>query len=72
MRAGLNFVIKEAQWELRRNRFPEPAKSSGNRGPAILLCNKQGMVKMQYLFDLIWTQSCTRYLASMGQQEVEL
>ncbi len=37
----------------------------------ISLGNKQGMAKMQYIFDLIWTQSCTRYLASMGQGEVE-
>jgi hypothetical protein len=34
--------------------------------------NKQGMAKMQFFFDLIWMQSCSRYLASMGQQEAEL
>ena len=33
--------------------------------------NKQGMAKMQFFFDLIWTQSCIRYLASMGQQEAQ-
>jgi hypothetical protein len=27
--------------------------------------------QMQYLFELIWTQSCSRYLASMGQQEAQ-
>jgi len=29
------------------------------------------MAKMQFIFDLIWTQSCNRYLASMGQQEAQ-
>jgi len=24
---------------------------------------------MQFVFDLIWTQSCNRYLAAMGQLE---
>ena len=24
---------------------------------------------MQFIFDLIWTQSCNRYLAAMGQLE---
>jgi hypothetical protein len=37
----------------------------------ISLGSKQGTAKMQFIFDLIWTQSCTRYLASMGQQEVQ-
>ena len=34
--------------------------------------DKQGMANMQFFFDLIWTQSCSRYLASMGHQEAEL
>jgi len=34
--------------------------------------NKQGMTKMQFFFDLIWAQSRSRYLASMGQQDAEL
>jgi hypothetical protein len=29
------------------------------------------MANMQFIFDLIWTQSCTRYLASMGQREAQ-
>ena len=72
MRASLNLVIKEARREPARNRFPEPAKSSRNKRPAHPASNKQGMAKMQFFFDLIWTQSCSRYLASMGQQEAEL
>jgi hypothetical protein len=24
---------------------------------------------MQFIFDLVWTQSCNRYLAAMGQLE---
>jgi len=26
---------------------------------------------MQFIFDLIWTQSCNRYLAAMGQRQSE-
>jgi hypothetical protein len=30
-----------------------------------------GRPKMQFIFDLIWTQSCSKYLAAMGQLEGE-
>jgi len=29
------------------------------------------MTKMQFLFELIWNQSRSNYLAAMGQREVE-
>jgi len=32
---------------------------------------KQGDGKMQFIFDLIWTQSCSRYLAAMGKEEAQ-
>lgn len=30
---------------------------------------QQGDGQMQFMLDLIWMQSCSRYLASMGKQE---
>jgi len=54
-----------------RNRFPDRRNHPETKGPASC-CEQHGMAKMQFFFDLIWTQSCTRYLASMGQQGGEL
>ena len=36
----------------------------------IVVPNKRGLV-MQFIFELIWTQSRRRYLAAMGQPEAE-
>ena len=36
-------------------------------------CPQQtGMAEMQFFLDLIWTQSCRRYLASVGKLEAEV
>ena len=32
---------------------------------------KTGMANMQFILDLLWEQSCSRYLASLVQQEVQ-
>jgi hypothetical protein len=40
------------------------------QGGGIVLPNKRGMI-MQFIFELIWTQSRSRYLAAMGQPEAE-
>ena len=33
--------------------------------------NKQGMAKMQFIFDFIWMQSCENCLEAMCQQEAQ-
>ena len=51
--------------------FPGPRKHPETNGCISSRRSKQGMANMQFIFDLIWTQSCTRYLASMGQREAQ-
>lgn len=36
--------------------------------PAYPVANKQGRTVMQFIFNLIWQQSCSRYLAEIGQE----
>jgi hypothetical protein len=33
-------------------------------------CQRQGTV-MQFIFNLIWQQSCSKYLAEIGQDEAQ-
>ena len=49
--------------------FLGPRKHPETHGWISFGCSKQGMANMQFIFDLIWTQSCTRFLATMGQRE---
>lgn len=42
------------------------------QGSGYLVTNrKPGDGQMQFMLDLIWMQSCSRYLASMGKQEAQ-
>jgi len=38
---------------------------------AYLVGNKTGTAAMQFIFDLIWNQSRSRFLATIGEQETE-
>jgi hypothetical protein len=38
---------------------------------AYLVGNKTGTADMQFFFDLIWNQSRSRFLATIGEQETE-
>jgi len=38
---------------------------------AYLVGNKTGTADMQFIFDLIWNQSRSRFLATIGEQETE-
>jgi len=39
------------------------------QGLRTMSSKRQGTATMQFIFDLIWTQSRRRYLASIGKQE---
>lgn len=54
-----------------RNHFPKATKTSGNKRPPILVTNKTGTANMQFIFDMIWNQSRSNFLASMGQREAQ-
>jgi hypothetical protein len=38
---------------------------------AQLVVNKTGTAAMQFIFDLIWNQSRSRYLVALAEQEAE-
>ena len=38
---------------------------------AYLVGNKTGTADMQFIFDLIWNQSRSKFLATIGEQEAE-
>jgi hypothetical protein len=67
MRACRNFVIIQ---------LPDETIFRGDENilkqrAAYLVDNKTGTADMQFIFDLIWNQSRTRFLATIGEQETE-
>ena len=69
MRAGREIVIIQFRPMPGRSRFPGPAKRSGNKRLSTSLLNKTGTADMQLIFELIWNQSRSRFLATIGERE---
>jgi hypothetical protein len=67
MRACRNFVIIQLPDE---TIFPGDENILKQR-TAYLVGSKTGTADMQFIFDLIWNQSRTRFLATIGEQETE-
>jgi hypothetical protein len=67
MRACRNFVIIQ---------LPDETIFRGDENilkqrAAYLVGDRTGTADMQFIFDLIWNQSRTRFLATIGEQEAE-
>jgi hypothetical protein len=49
-----------------------PDENIRKQRAAYLVVNKTGTADMQFIFDLIWNQSRSRFLAAMDKREAEL
>jgi len=72
MRAGHEIVIVQFWPRARTKPFSGGDENVLKQTAAYLVVNKTGTANMQFLFDLIWNQSRSRFLAAMDKREAEL
>ena len=70
MRACRKIVIIQFRPNVRTKPFSGADENILKQRAASLVVNKTGTADMQFIFDLIWNQSRTRFLATIGEQEV--
>jgi len=68
MRACRNFVIIQLRRRPDETIFPSD-ENILKQTAAYVVANKTGTADMQFIFDLIWNQSRSRFLATIGEPE---
>jgi len=68
MRACRNFVIIQLRRRPDETIFPSD-ENILKQTAAYVVGNKTGTADMQFIFDLIWNQSRSRFLATIGEPE---
>ena len=71
MHAGREIVIIQLPANVRTKPFSGADENILKQRAAYLVVNKTGTADMQFFFDLIWNQSRSRFLATIGEQETE-